>query len=313
MARRKKKLWRPIVTEDEVFARDAAKKARVEAASQLALEKLTSASKPAARRNPLSYVGDLLQPIWTCTISLYGLLLGDWSPASVIVCFWFEKLTRVTLVAARIYIHREATHKRGHYRKQLDLQLGTKDWETNKFHNAPIGSGSLLKEFIHLSILTEVLTLGVMVWGLSSMQDWTHSASSWAFVKQEWLSKAWIIVLPLVVQFAIDVIGPLRQQSFASVKVLAVVTNRTANLVLTAFLLALWLSNYIKLPNLTLLVCGLIGVKSIYEVSLVMFGRDWELKWNDGISGRLWKSDPEFVKYANEETRLRAQDEAPLK
>ena len=59
-----------------------------------------------------------------CSVALYGLLLGGWSPASVIVCFWFEKLTRVILMTGQIYIHREATQKRGNYRLHHEIYGG---------------------------------------------------------------------------------------------------------------------------------------------------------------------------------------------
>jgi hypothetical protein len=313
MARKKKK-YTLLKTEDELRAESEAKADVVRDRSTTATEKLAQVTAAASgRRNPLAIGSELLQSVWMCSVALYGLLYGGWSPASVIVCFWFEKLTRVSLVAARIFIHRQATRKRGHFRKHLDIQLGTKDWSTGKFRNSPIGSGSLLGEFIGLSVLTEVLTLGVMVWALGSMEEWTHTASGWAFVKQEWLSKAWIIVLPLVMTFVIDTVTTLRQRSFASVKVMAIVTNRTANLILTAFLIAMWLGHYTKLHNLLVLACILIAVKTIYEISLTIFGRDWEAKMNDGTGGMLWRSDAGYAKYANEEAALRARDEEPLK
>lgn len=313
MARKKKK-YTLLRTEDELRAEIEAKTQLVRERSETATGKLAQVTRASSqRRNPLTFGSELLQPVWMCSVTLYGLLYGGWSPASVIVCFWFEKLTRVSLVAARIFIHREATQKRGHFRKHLDIQLGTKDWSTGKFRNSPIGSGSLFGEFVGLSVLTEVLTLGVMIWALGSMEDWTHTASGWAFVKQEWLSKAWIIVLPLVITFVIDTVTTLRQRSFASVKVMAIVTNRTANLILTAFLIAMWLGNYTQLPNLLVLACILIAVKTIYEISLTIFGRDWEAKMNDGTAGMLWRSDAGYATYANEEAALRARDEEPLK
>ncbi len=313
MARKKKK-YTLLRTEDELRAETEAKTKLVRERSETAtgtLAEVTRASSP--RRNPLTTGSELLQPVWMCSVTLYGLLLGGWSPASVIVCFWFEKLTRVSLVAARIFIHREVTQKRGHFRKHLDMDIGTKDWKTGKFVGAPIGSGSLLAEFVGLSVLTEVMTLGVMVWALSSMDEWTHTATGWAFVKQEWLSKAWIIVLPLVVQFVIDTATHLRRSSFASVKVLAIVTNRTANLILTSFLIAMWMASYTKLSNVLVLACILIGVKTIYEISLIFAGRDWEAKMNDGIGSFVWRADPGYARYAEKEAELRARDEEPLK
>ena len=264
-----------------------------------------------------------------CSVALYGLLLGGWSPASVIVCFWFEKLTRVILMTGQIYIHREATQKRGHYRlhheiyggglerrKKTDrtvssslkpLRVGD-DFDV-KAGGKVVRSGSLLGQFVTISVVAEVITLGVMLWVLSSMDEWTHAAGGWAFVKQEWLAKAWIIVLPLVLHFVIDTISHLRKRSFAAVKMQAMRTYGMASLITPVFLLAMWRANFTEMSNLVVLACVLIGAKTLYEITYIVLGRDWEMRANDRVDMSLYRTDTTYARYAMKEAERRVRDE----
>ena len=318
-----------IVTEDELRAKAAAEEAGVVAQSEQAVEHLTAVSRTAPARSPLTVGSALLQPAWMCSVALYGLLWGGWSPASVIVCFWFEKLTRVTLMAAQIYIHRETTQKRGHFRTQHEIYKGGPQRSKKRDHailgsaqrlhvhdgtNPKAGvkvmtSGSLFAQFVTISVVAEVLTLGVMIWVLGSMAEWTHAASGWVFVEQEWLAKAWIIVLPLVLLFVIDTITNLRQRSFSAVKVQAMATYGTASLIMPVFLLAMWLANFTEMSNLIVLACVLVAAKTIYEIAHVALGRDWELRWNDRVTAGLYRTDPTYARYAMKEAEQRIQDE----
>ncbi len=329
MGRIKKHRAREIVTEDELLAKEAAAEARVIAQSEKAVEHLAAVSRTAPPRHPLTVGTALLQPAWMCGVALYGLLVGGWSPASVIVCFWFEKLTRVTLMAVQIYIHRETTQKRGHYRTQHDLFVGGAERQVkrgravtgsaqalhvhggngSKARTKMTTSGSLFSQFVTVSVVAEVLTLGVMLWVLGSMDEWTHTASGWAFVKQEWLAKAWIIVLPLVLHFVIDTITNLRKRSFVAVKTQAMATYGTASLIMPVFLLAMWLANYTEQSSLVVLACVLIVVKTLYEVAYIMFGPDWELRANDRVTARLYRTDPSYARYAKKEAEQRVRDE----
>jgi len=170
-------------------------------------------------------------------------------------------------------------------------------------------SGSLFAQFVTISVVAEVLTLGVMIWVLGSMAEWTHAASGWVFVEQEWLAKAWIIVLPLVLLFVIDTITNLRQRSFSAVKVQAMATYGTASLIMPVFLLAMWLANFTEMSNLIVLACVLVAAKTIYEIAHVALGRDWELRWNDRVTAGLYRTDPTYARYAMKEAEQRIQDE----
>jgi hypothetical protein len=339
MGRKKKNRAQLIVTEDELRTRENDAEARVIAQSEAAAEQLDVATRSLTPRNPWITAGELVHPMWTFSVVFFGLLAGGWSPASVIVCFWFEKLTRVSLMAARIYIHRNATRKRGHYRSQIDTYAG--GLERNKHasfgrawrqtvprlfvggeaggksmpsqQTKASGATTLLSQFVGMSVVVEVLTLVVIVWALSTMDDWTQSTSVWGFVKQEWQSKVWIIVLPLVIHFVIDTITTLRQRSFASIKAQAMATHSAANLILPVFLLAMWIANYTEAANVLVFACVLVVAKTIYEVSIILLGRDWELRWNDRVTLRLWRTDPTYARYAKKEAEQRLRDEEPMR
>lgn len=329
MGRVQKNRAREIVTEDELLAKEAAEEVRVVAKSAKAAEYLDSVSQTAPPRNPITAGTALLQPAWVCGVALYGLLVGGWSPASVIVCFWFEKLTRVILMAAQIYIHRATTQKRGHFRMQHDIFQGGPE-RTTKRGRAVTGSqqalhvhsgddskastlkttsGSLFSQFVAVSVVAEVLTLGVMLWVLSSMDEWTQAAGGWAFVKQEWLAKAWIIVLPMVLHFVIDTIAHLRQRSFVVVKTQAMATYGKASLIIPVYLIALWLANYTEQSSLVVLACVLIAVKTPYEIAYIVLGQNWELRANDRVTAKLYRNDPGYARYAKKEAERRVRDE----
>jgi Family of unknown function (DUF6498) len=339
MGRKKKSRAQAIVTEDELRARERAAEARTIAKSEAAADELDAATRNPMLRSPLSTAGELIQPLWTFSVVFFGLLSGGWSPASVIVCFWFEKLTRVCLMTARIYIHRESTGKRGHYRSHFDTyaggpersdkktlgrawrgsasrlfvhgQAGTESAASKRI--SPSGAPTLLSQFIGMSLVVEVLSLIVIVWVLSTMDDWTQSTSVWGYVKQEWQSKAWIIVLPLVIHFVIDTITTLRQRSFASIKAQAMVTHSSANLILPVFLLAMWIANYTEAAGVLVFACVLVAAKTIYEVSIILLGRDYELRSGDRVTLRLWRSDPTYARYAKKEGAQRMRDEETMR
>jgi hypothetical protein len=329
MGRIKKHRAREIVTEDELLAKEAAEEARMIAQSEKAVERLNAVSQTAPSRNPLTVGTALLQPAWMCGVALYGLLVGGWSPASVIVCFWFEKLTRVTLMAAQIYIHRATTQKRGHFRTQHDIFVGGPERQAKR-GRAVTGSpqalhvhggndakspakastsGSLFSQFVAISVVAEVLTLGVMLWVLSSMDEWTQAAGGWAFVKQEWLAKAWIIVLPMMLHFVIDTVAHLRQRSFAAVKTQAMATYDKASLIMPVFLIALWLANYTEQSSFVVIACVLVAAKTLYETAYIAFGQDWELRANDRVTAKLYRADPGYARYAKKEAEQRVRDE----
>ena len=334
MGRRKKRhvKWETIRTEDELRAEAAAIEAQTQARSDEAIEQVIAATHTVVVQNPFDYVNRLSQPVFLCLVSLYGLNYAGWSPASVVVCFWFEKLARIALVAARIYIHQVATHKRGHFRAPIEfvakrshshrLKLeGTRAPQAGRLHvhgddsarekkatGQPV-KGTLFKNFVGLCAISEVIGLIVMLFALNSMDEWTNSTSVWGFIKQEWLSKSWIIVLPLVIQFVLDTIFRLRNMSFAAVKTMAITTHSSTSLFLPVFWAALLIAHYSELSILEPLVYVLIVSKTLYEISLVVFGRQWESSADARLMNKLWGREPNFASYAKREAKLRIQDE----
>lgn len=271
-------------------------------------------------RNPTHFATRLIQPLWSAVFVLHGLLLGGWSPASVLVCFWFERLTRNVLTIATLYMHRKARNQRGHYRAQMNVHGGGAQvivttepsgaWVKKKPRTTQtVQATTLLGEFTVMAILTEVMVIALLVWLLSRMGDWTGKLDVLAFVQQEWRSKAWIVVLPMVIGFTVEMTGPIGQRSFAWMRETAIVNMRSGNLILTAALLGVGLAYFTQAPNVLILACILVAAKGIYEGSLTFFGRDWEMRLNDRIAVGLSDEGRNAVEA---ERKRRHDDELPM-
>lgn len=334
MARRKSKKpkWEIVRTEDELRAEASAHEAAVREKSERATDELIAAGYELRSVNPFTFISRLFQPLWLCAVVLYGLIYASWSPASVVVCFWFEKLARIVLIAARIYIHQVATRKRGHFRAQIGFfpktskprglsferraatGSGTRLWvsdsgNTATKHSAP---STLLGNFVWICAISELFGLLVMLWALHAMSEWTAATGVWSFIWQEWLAKSWIIVLPLVLQFVIETLTTLRKLSFGEIKALAITTHSSTSIVLPVFWIAIVLAQYLEMPILLPMVYLLVIVKTLYETSLVIFGRSWESGAGDRLDQKLWGDDPDYAKYAKQEAKRRVQDEEPI-
>jgi hypothetical protein len=269
-------------------------------------------------------VAALFQPIWMCSLSLFGLFFGGWSPASVLVCFWFEKLTRVTLMGARILIHRNATRARGHYRSQLGyggeaayyststLTIGGKTYRRDTRDGTGGAKVTFFSEYVVLVVVAETIAVGALYWALGKMIDWTGAVDRIDFVRQEWQSKAWLVVAPLVVEFVYDVIVRLRARSFAALKIDAITTMSSSNLLLTAFLAMLAFSAMTKSPHVFTFAVVLLLGKLIYECSLVVFGRDWEHRMNESTELDAVADEKAANKVKSKRSRQREDDERPL-
>lgn len=331
MARRKSKKpkWEIIRTEDELRAEASAREAAVREKSERATDELIAASYEVRSVNPFTFISRLFQPRWLSAVLLYGLIYAGWSPASVVVCFWFEKLTRIVLVAARIYVHQVATRKRGHFRAQIGFfpksstprgleferraatGSGTRLWVSASVNTATKNASpsTLLGNFVWICAISELFGLLVMLWALHGMSEWTAITGVWAFIWQEWLAKSWIIVLPLVIQFVIETLTTLRRMSYGEIKALAITTHSSTSIILPVFWIAIVLAQYLELPILLPMVFLLVVVKTLYETSLVIFGRSWERGAGDRLDQKLWGDDPGYAKYAKQEAKRRAQDE----
>jgi hypothetical protein len=90
-------------------------------------------------------------------------------------------------------------------------------------------------------------------------------------------------------------------------------THSAANLILPAFLLAMWIANHTEAANVLVFACLLVAAKKLYEVSIILLGSDSELHWNDQVTARLWRTDPTRARYAREEAEGRMRDEEPMR
>ena len=64
----------------------------------------------------------LAQLLGLNAVPVVGVVAGGWSNATALVLYWCETLILAALIAVRIELHRQATHKRGHY---LAMQVST--------------------------------------------------------------------------------------------------------------------------------------------------------------------------------------------
>ena len=270
-------------------------------------------------RNPGEIANQLIQPLWAAAFVMHGLLAGGWSPASVLVCFWFERLTRNLLTLSTIMAHRNITNARGHYRPQMNVHGGglqvtvsselSGSWVKPRPRTTKtIQPTTFVGEFATMAIVSEVIVVALLAWLLSRADDWTAQVDVLDFVQQEWQSKAWIVVLPMLIGFALEMTVRIRTRSFAWMRDTAMVNMRTGNLILTVALVGLGMAHFSKEPDLLVFACLLVVAKALHECSLAFFGRDWEMRLNDRIAAGMSESGKKEVE---QERQRRLDDEQP--
>ena len=73
----------------------------------------------------MSWLLRLLAVLGINAVPAGGVLVGGWSWATALVLYWAENLVGSILIAIRIALHRKLTRKRGHWRAQLGVRVGT--------------------------------------------------------------------------------------------------------------------------------------------------------------------------------------------
>lgn len=148
-------------------------------------------------------------------IPIFGLASGGWSGATALTVYWIENAFGSVLVAARILVHERLTHKRGHYRAQINTTIRT----TSNGHTTERKStkqGSFFSEFLVSSLvftLAHGFFLGAfLAIALKVSPDW------------EQVSRAAVSIAGLqIVAFMLDLVT-IRSRPFAWIKRLAGVT-----------------------------------------------------------------------------------------
>ncbi len=66
----------------------------------------------------------LLQVLGVNSVPAFGVFVNDWSASTALALYWCENVLLTLLVAMRIWLHRRATRKKGHW--EASLQKGRK-------------------------------------------------------------------------------------------------------------------------------------------------------------------------------------------
>ena len=100
----------------------------------------------------------LVQLIGVNSVPLWGATHG-WSPATLLVIYWFENFLGGLLVAARIAIHRRTTRKQGHFVVE-EVRHGRKMFVTGSFlrHFAVLALGFTAAHGFFLAIVLLIAT-----------------------------------------------------------------------------------------------------------------------------------------------------------
>jgi hypothetical protein len=137
-------------------------------------------------------------------VAAAGFLLGDWSTGTTLLVYWVETLAGSLLMGVRISLHQHWTHKRGHYRTQVEMTIrsGGKTTQT-------VRPSTFANEFLLASLLF-TLAHGIF---LAALLFIMRIPVTWAQVRQG----AGGVLLFLALAFLLDLPG-LRYRSFAWVK-----------------------------------------------------------------------------------------------
>lgn len=106
-----------------------------------------------------------LQLLGLNLVPVAGMYLGGWSPATALALYWLENVVGGALVAARIAIHRERTRARGHYRRQLGVQITSTVKVAGRDEPVDVTPKTLLGEFSY-TLLAFSLGHGIVLFVL---------------------------------------------------------------------------------------------------------------------------------------------------
>ncbi len=137
-------------------------------------------------------------------VAAAGFLLGDWSTGTTLLVYWVETLAGSLLMGVRIGLHQHWTHKRGHYRTQVEMTIrsGGKTTQT-------VRPSTFANEFLLASLLF-TLAHGIF---LAALLFILRIPVTWEQVRQG----AGSVLLFLALAFLLDLPG-LRYRPFAWVK-----------------------------------------------------------------------------------------------
>lgn len=140
-------------------------------------------------------------------IPLLGVFRLGWSATNVLLLYWLENLLVALFTCLRIAVHRQLTHKRGHWRAG---QLGS------AVNGQPSKSG-LLGEYATVALVF-TLAHGIFVAAIALILTDTHPDDPlWRFSATAFRQGALMLVLVLAAGFLADLPG-MKSRSFAWIK-----------------------------------------------------------------------------------------------
>lgn len=147
---------------------------------------------------------NLLFALGINAVPLVGLSLGHWNVSTALALYWVENLIGALLIAARIAIHQQQTHKRGHFRAHVTTRT-----TVNGVTRTRVGPSTFGREFLLLSLVFTAAH-GFFLFIISALADLRPSLA-------ELLPGVGVVALFQVMGFAADLVT-LKYKPFAWVK-----------------------------------------------------------------------------------------------
>jgi hypothetical protein len=246
-------------------------------------------------------------------VPLVGVLSFGWSAATLLIVVWVEVLLVGVGNVARIWLHREWTKTRGHYRRHFNNRSPATLLEKSK---RPVQSGTLLGEYATLAFVFTLghgLFLGIIL-VLSSRNFTGDGPSPWA-IDITALERGILAVLGLTIFELFLDLAVLRRKPFYWVKERVQVSMGQVVIVHLAILFGMFLLMYLETPLVFLGI--IIGLKALMELG--MAGQKRELpatppRWLSSIARRQGLDlEREWTRYLAEEKQQLIDDELPFR
>lgn len=214
----------------------------------------------------------------TNAIPIYGVLRLGWSATNVLVMYWLENLLVAVFTCLRIVLHRQLTHKRGHWRSgQLGSTSGGK-----------ASKAGLLGEYATIAFVF-TFAHGIFVAGIALLLTQKHPADPlWQFSGVAFRQGASMLVLVLALGFLADLPG-MKARSFAWLK--SQVQQRMGRVLVLHLAIIFGMAAMAATDSPLGLLYVLIGLKTLWDLALTRVVATpvpnqppaWLLKFGDRI------------------------------
>ena len=225
------------------------------------------------------------------SVPVAGVLLGGWSNATALVLYLCENVIMALLMAVRIYAHRKATNKRGHYIEVEVTTYGVGD-SSPKMKTGHFGSNFLLAALVFS--IAQGCFLGLIL---------DHAGS----VDPEGLETGLGASAALLLAgLALDMVG-LRERSFAWIRQMANAALWRVFVVNIALIIGIIGAQFLGLPRTGLVAFA--GLKLFSDIAYQL--PQYDAADAPGWSARLFSRNyaEEFRAQRIEDLKRAAEDE----